>query len=80
MRSSLGFLFLQGCIVIASLLGYGIFTSRPDLLLDLGSVAIALFVLGKKITMRRGTRSESLRRPTVPAPYRRDEMTVYLPI
>jgi uncharacterized membrane protein len=28
------FLFLQGCIVIASLLGYGIFTSRPDLLMQ----------------------------------------------
>jgi uncharacterized membrane protein len=29
------FLFLQGCIVIASLLGYGIFTSRPDLLMQI---------------------------------------------
>ena len=28
------FLFLQGCVVIASLLGYGIFTSRPDLLVQ----------------------------------------------
>ncbi|HYJ16161.1 MAG TPA: hypothetical protein VE170_11775, partial [Candidatus Limnocylindria bacterium] len=29
-----GFLVLQALIVVASLLGYGIFTSRPDLLLQ----------------------------------------------